>query len=819
MAKKEIMEFVELDKEKKWEYLKKYYEVTSNFYGIKDTVINDSEINSYIKKFKEKPLPKVRKEIKLREWFFKHDKKNEGLKKEYYSYKYDECKWVKVKIPHSYRYIPKNPIRYGKTNYWLLAHGKGQYTNIWLGKYYTWYKKRIKLNAIREDEIAYLKFDSANLKTDVWLNEAPVMINHLGPFPFQIEVNDEIDYRSNNNEIILTVRNTNEVSNVPHLFYNGFQWAYSGPSFTEGRSNMDWIDQAWSGLADDVTLIVANKNHIDNVFIYTEKIHVNEADIKSKINLKNNTWEKFTGTVKLEVSKWFPEEGNIVNEISEEIQILPMNNNKAEISFIIKNPTLWSTDDPNLYIAHIILKDSKGNEIDDMYETFGIRTVKIIGQNYYINNKKVILRGSHDITLYHNDSMICPSDKSIVKDILLHKKIGANCSRFPSDTRMHYKKIAQFADQMGYMLSWAGYFEVWLTHPEMELYAKRDVGSMVKSLRNNPSIVIWEMGDEPLQDIHHYRRYRWFESVYNLVKEEDESRPILPTGWFGNDFLTLILKKKETTNSFSKAREEIIQNFPVYSLKLAYWDIHHCPMIPPVRPIYEKIDEIKNAFAGKRLTVFTEFGLDAMPDWSKVLDVYGKFRWAGSPYGSSNKNTEDLNFFGRILSKKDWKETQACQSIVLSDIIGYLRENPKEFGAFYFMLMNDAWTFYWGLVDIKGNCKLSYFVVRNIFKDIYISGLHGNTILEDGKSIEITIGNFGNTLSKAKLIIFIKDNDNNIVMNNRFEDLTIKGDVDLTKIGKINLKGFKSGIYTIEYYLHDDSGTELAKMIELFFVK
>ena len=178
-----------------------------------------------------------------------------------------------------------------------------------------------------------------------------------------------------------------------------------------------------------------------------------------------------------------------------------------EICLKVKDPQLWSPESPNLYLAHLVLKDESGKAIDDLFETFGVRTIKIVGTNFYLNGQKIYPIGTHDVCHMWNELNIAPSDYSIVKDILLHKKMGANCSRYPSDLRIHYKRIAEYCDQLGYMLSWAGYFEVWRSHPEMEMLASRDVGAMVRSLRNCPSVIVWEMGDEPLQRFKDHRRF------------------------------------------------------------------------------------------------------------------------------------------------------------------------------------------------------------------------------------------------------------------------------------------------------------------------
>ena len=189
----------------------------------------------------------------------------------------------------------------------------------------------------------------------------------------------------------------------------------------------------------------------------------------------------------------------------------------------------------------------------------------------------------------------------IAKDILLHKKMGANCSRFPSDLRIHYKQIAEYCDQLGYMLSWAGYFEVWKVHPEMEMYARRDVGAMVRSLRNSPSIIVWEMGDEPLLVMKDYRRYQWYELVYELVKAEDETRPILPAGHFSAELLDLFEKRRGNGQSAEEIPyRQFSKDYPLYRLEKAYWDIHYTFIISLFRPFRDFMNRVKEAFGGAR---------------------------------------------------------------------------------------------------------------------------------------------------------------------------------------------------------------------------
>jgi hypothetical protein len=793
MGNSKIVELIELDLNRRWEYLERFYEITSEFYAHDKRVVSDEEIDQYVRNFKEKPHSVKREEIRLKSWNFQFDGNNEGVRREYYSFDFDERAWTNVSIPHSYRYIPDNPVRFGKFGAMLYGepnpeHANPAQGNVWRAEYSTWYKKRVPLHSIADDAVVYLCFDSINLLSDVWVNESPVMIDHLGLFPFKMEITEEIESKKGKDAVV-AVRVSNIVTNTPFFFYNGFQYSYCNAPYTEGMNNKDWYDEAWAGIADDATLLILNKNHLENVFIITEEISEDRAQLSCRIKLNNTAWERFRGKVKIELSKWLPLEGKVFQLIQEEVSCLPMNDNEIEIGFTLENPELWTIESPNLYLAHCILENENGSVIDDMFETFGVRTIKMKGSNFYLNNKKIVPRGTHNAISYLKESEICPSDRAIVRDIVLHKKMGATCSRWPSDIKMHYKKIAQYCDQLGFMLVWTGFFEVWMVHPELELYAERDAKAMVRALRNCPSIIMWEMGDEPLMLIHDFRRFKWYEQIYNLVGAEDQTRPIVPAGFFSLELVDRILNHKDKSLSKEEKRKSVLQDFPIYTRELAVWDYHYCPEVPPIVPCYTVVDKVKDALGGERPTVFTEFGFDGMPEPTpELVKAYnGKFRWATDAMWGFERKTADLNYFGRELREHDWKEVQACQAIVLSNIIGYLRESPKEFAAFYFMTMFDIWTFYWGLVDISCNPKLAFFIVQNHLQPIYMSGLHGNTILREEDTIDITVSNFEGTMKKALLRVFVKDRNDEVVKSKEFKAVRINGGVRVTKIGQLGM--------------------------------
>jgi len=817
---KKMTEIVELDYERKWAFLRQYYKAATAFYDVKDQVVSDDEIREHILKFKEKPRPRVRKEFTLKEWQFILDKEDEGVEKGFFLGEYDEGKWEKISVPHSCRYIPENPVMFGKACDPVYDMPKDDFLNIWRGDYTTWYKHRLTLNGIPSDCVSYIGFDSINLNSSVWINDVPVMMDHYGLFPYEIEITEELA-SGNSSEAVVAVKVDNITSNAPVMFSNGLQTAYVNEKYPQGGKIHYMHDDVFSGIAGDTVLSLRNRNHISSAFFITESISGNGADICCRVSLRNVTWRKFDGKVRIEIMKWLPEEGQNAQVAAQNVFSLPMGESSSDIRFSFANADLWDVDTPNLYLAHVILEDASGMPIDDVFESFGVRTIEVKGNQLFLNNKRITPRGSHDSSHYHGESMLFFSDEMIVKNILLHKKMGANCSRWPSDSKIHYKKLADYCDQMGYMVSWCGFFEMWKLHPQAELYASRDVPALVRSLRNNPSIIFWEMGDEPYLFTHPYNRIRWFEMIYKLVTVEDVSRPVVPSGGWCADLVDRIYSYQEEGGlSLDDSRAKVLAELPVYNSDLAVWDCHYVPFTSDKpKTCHYTVERVREAFGGKKFGVFTEWGFDGLPDPEKVKHIYNGFQWKTSPYLPWQRNKSDMGFFGRLIQQDDWREVQAGQAIVMSNLVWYIRECPEKIGAFYFLCAHDWSTCYYGVFDAERNCKLAFFAMQDCYNKIYISGLHGNTVIKTSDSIDIMASNIGEDVPDTILEAVIKNTGLHIVKEKTFPIQEIKGNSTVSRLARLDIADIVPGLYSIEYRLLGKDNLEITKALELFYIE
>lgn len=804
-----------LEPEKRWEFFERYYELAAKFYDIRDEIVSDDEVAELVKGLKSKPAPVVRKEIPLKKWKFTLDVEDKGVRDGYYSHNHNENAWEDVTIPHAYQHVPENPVKFGVSDFFIYTEEEHPVADIWKGESNAWYKSRMNVGPLGADDVAYLNVDSANYRSDVWVNENPVVMDHVGLFSYKHEITDPLKNLGQGGDPVFAVRVSSMATNMPHMFYNGFQFAYTGAKYTGGRDRNDWLDLVYSGLADDVTVSVMNKNHMENVFIHTESIVGKNANINFDITLRNQTRSCFGGSVEIKISHWSPKEGPVVWHTDSVVESLPMNDTVVNVTTMLQDASLWSPAEPNLYLAHVILKDKDGVAIDDIYETFGVRIFEMKASHFYLNGEKIVLRGFHESSHYHQEPNICPSHEIIAKSLLLQKRLGATCSRWPSDVRMNNKGIAQFCDQYGLMLSWAGFFDIWTLHSDVDMLSSRDAGALVKNLRNHPSIVIWEMGDEAYFHVQEFRRRVYAEKMYDWVLAMDNTRPIIPTGDLSLDLAQYVLEYPDDSLTIDEKRERVLKEYPLFDRELVAWDYH----MLPYPDIIDDPHKLAVAYGGYKPAIFTEFGFDSYPNPENVKDIYDRFRWQANPFVNLDKHKQDMRFYGKDIKPEDWRVTQAAHALITGAVIKIVRQYPKEFAGYYPLALFDLYTYYWGSVDALGKAKLPYFIIRNCYDELFLSAFHGEVFVESGEILKLTASNYGCDVENGKLHIIMRDKADQVVYEYQKEDVFVDGNVALTTIAEIVVPKLPEDIYSFEYYLSDEKGEELGKMMELAYLR
>ena len=230
-------------------------------------------------------------------------------------------------------------------------------------------------------------------------------------------------------------------------------------------------------------------------------------------------------------------------------------------NFIVDRPQRWSPDEPALYTA-VTRLSVDGREVDRYETRFGIRKLEYIPEKgFFLNDVPTKFKG----VCNHHD--LGPLGAAVNTAALRHqiellKDMGANVIR--TSHNMPAPELVQICDELGMMLMIEP-FDDWGQRPKspngygavFNEWAERDITNMVCQYRNNPSVVIWSIGNEvPSQGMS--EGIRELTMLQELVHRLDPTRPVT----CGMDRIGAVLK-----NGFAAALD-----IPGFNYKPQYYD-------------------------------------------------------------------------------------------------------------------------------------------------------------------------------------------------------------------------------------------------------
>lgn len=250
-----------------------------------------------------------------------------------------------------------------------------------------------------------------------------------------------------------------------------------------------------AGLYRNVHLVNTDRVHIPTwgTFVTTPDVSAKEASVSIAIEIEGaKKGEKIDVTTEI---------------INPEGKVVARNNapyiahgQKHTQNFLVADPQLWSPESPALYTARTTLK--VGGKAVDNYDTrFGIRKLEYIPEKgFFLNGKPTKFKG----VCNHHD--LGPLGAAVNRSALRHqiellKDMGANAIR--TSHNMPAPELVELCDEMGMMLM-VEPFDDWSFRPKspngygrfFSEWAERDITNMVKHYRNNPSVVMWSIGNE-----------------------------------------------------------------------------------------------------------------------------------------------------------------------------------------------------------------------------------------------------------------------------------------------------------------------------------
>ncbi len=260
------------------------------------------------------------------------------------------------------------------------------------------------------------------------------------------------------------------------------------------NSQSRWYPGA--GLYRKVSLIQKEKNHIPiwGTYVTTPIIEKGKATVHAEITIKGE------GLVSIK-NEILNTEGEI---LASNIQDINASTTKIAISDLTlkkKNITLWSLENPYLYtLKSTIITD--GEESDVTITPFGIRSLAFELDGFYLNGKKTRFKG---VNMHHD---LGPTGAAFYpnlfrRQMLKMKEMGVNAIRFSHNPPA--PEALDICDELG-LLAIDEAFDEWQIGKVINGYsldfnkwAEIDLSEMVLRDRNHPSVIMWSIGNEILE--------------------------------------------------------------------------------------------------------------------------------------------------------------------------------------------------------------------------------------------------------------------------------------------------------------------------------
>lgn len=420
---------------------------------------------------------------------------------------FDDSGWKSVTLPHDFS-ISQSFTVSGEAESGFLPGGTG------------WYRKSFTMPESCEGKRVILSFDGAYKDTTVYVNGTQAGENHYGYTAFAFDITDYL-ICDGSTENVVAVKVVNDLPSS--------RW-YSG-----------------SGIYRDVTLLVTDSVHValNGTYVTTPDISDGVGTVQVTADVVNDGSEAAAVTVKNTV---FTKSGTAASGAAQASAEVPAGETVSVTTApVVEAPALWSVDSPNLYFVHTeIYVDGA---LKDSYDTdFGFRWFTFDSDNgFYLNGQALKLNG---VCLHHDQGALGSAAyyDAIYRQLSVMKDMGVNAVRTshnPAD-----EDFIDICNELGLLVmeeafdgwsvakngnsnDFSVYFNAALGEGNTVLggsstmtWAEFAVKSMVARDRNDPSVILWSLGNEIQEGAYAASSFPAIaQNLIDWISELDTTRP------------------------------------------------------------------------------------------------------------------------------------------------------------------------------------------------------------------------------------------------------------------------------------------------------
>ena len=360
---------------------------------------------------------------------------------------YDDSGWRTLDVPHDWaregNFYVGNPSGAGGG---ALPGGIG------------WYRKMFEVRSMKEDRY-YLEFDGVYMNSTVYVNGQKVGFRPYGYSSFEYDITECL--KEGRNIIAVKVDNSDQPNS---------RW-YSG-----------------CGIYRHVWLTKTSPVHVKHWGIFADaRVVKGKGKLNIEVALDNVT--KYPDPVV--TNTLIAPNGKVIGKTK-----------GAKSSISISKPMLWSCEYPNVY--KLLTEVMVGGKVVDTYETTtGFRDFKFDAKTgFWLNGKNFKLNG---VCEHHDFGCLgaALNEDALHRKLTKLKAMGVNSIR--SSHNPPAPELLNMCDTMGLIVMDES-FDMWRRRKTQNDYARffdewheRDLADLILRDRNHPSILMWSIGNEVLE--------------------------------------------------------------------------------------------------------------------------------------------------------------------------------------------------------------------------------------------------------------------------------------------------------------------------------
>lgn len=393
---------------------------------------------------------------------------------------YPENTLQPVRLPHTCK---ETPFHYFEESLYQMVSG---------------YRRHLLIPKDWQGKRILLTFEGAAHDSTVFCNGKKVGEHHCGYTAFTVDLTDNVLYGQDN---LLCVRlDSRENLNVPPFGYV-----------------IDYM--TYGGIYRDVRLEVKEKVSLSDIFVHTAidfRSSPVTAQITSEITLtesdENVTIRQYympKSTAAAQESWRLLCEQTVSTDVSCDKEF--------SLTATITAPLLWDTEEANLYILKTQLYQDN-TLLDETETTFGIREAVFKKDGFYLNGRKLRIRGLNRHQSFPYVGYAMPKSMQRLDADLLKKELGLNAVRTSHYPQSHY--FLERCDELGLLVFTE--FPGWqhIGDDSWKAQAVANAEDMIRQYRNHPSIILWgiRINESPDDDA-------FYEKTNAVAHKLDPSRP------------------------------------------------------------------------------------------------------------------------------------------------------------------------------------------------------------------------------------------------------------------------------------------------------